>query len=94
MQSNQERIAVVVHQHVALRHDVLDFLLLDDGVLLQHFDRIHLVGGLVLGKKNLRTERYDNEILTKHESLNLTLPKLPFPMMLWNVKSSTVACEW
>ena len=38
MESDQERVLHVAHEHVTLCHDVLHFIPLDDSLLLEDFD--------------------------------------------------------
>ncbi len=54
MEADEERIFVVVHQHVALRHDVFDLFLSDDCVFLKDFDGVYFAARLVLGKEHLQ----------------------------------------
>ena len=47
VEAHQERVSYILEQNVSFRHDVLDLISSDDGLLLQHFDGIALPSALV-----------------------------------------------
>ena len=52
VQADEERMAQIAYEHVALGHDVLDLVALDDRLLAQHLDRVDLVLELVNGHEH------------------------------------------
>lgn len=54
VQCSEEGMVSRQDEHSLLRHRAVDVVILEDGVLLQHLHRVHLIGVFQLGEHHLR----------------------------------------